>query len=335
MNERISKARSDRDSIVSSIYNQVALLEMIGGKENYQKATDLHKNLVKSDTTNFQVVLSYAVYADKQNVLEEAERYFEIAARHCSADDLESQLKLHRCMGAYYHKCRKYDEAYRHLILATQYYENLQGNNTDVYFPTFLELKIYEGVVLRCLGKLNESRDAYLGALERVEPYYAKDTATYYENKSMLHINLGNVYYNLEQLEQARAQYQNAVDVLQHSRSNAFKDLRIMAGAQLNTAILFHQLDQSAQALTMLDTVDLTVQKASKINPAAMVGFAENVVISRIEILIEMDRQDEARSLLTDLMKQMESTAKEYPMVLDRDIEQAKKLAAKLGLSVQ
>lgn len=335
MIDRIAKARSDRDSIVASIYNQVALLEMIGGKENYQKAIDLHKNLVSCDTTNFQVLLSYATYADKQNVLEEAERYFKIAANHCPANDLESQLKLHRSMGGFFHKCRKYDEAYQHLSLASQYYDRLQGGNTDAYFTTFIELKIYEGVVLRCLGKLNESKDSYLGALERIEPYYAKDSATYYENKSMLHINLGNVYYNMEQLEQAQVQYQQAVEVLQNSRSVVFKDLRIMAGAQLNSAILFHQLQHSDDALNMLDTVELTVQKASKINPAAMVGFTENVMLSRIEILFEMNRHDEASELLITLMLQMESTAKEYPLVLDRIIEQAKNLAAKFGVSFQ
>lgn len=78
--QKIAKALdnslSRRDSIHKVITHQVALLRMAGGKENFDKAMNLMRDVALSDTTNFVAVYDYASYCQKVGRLDEALKFF-------------------------------------------------------------------------------------------------------------------------------------------------------------------------------------------------------------------------------------------------------------------
>lgn len=72
----LDKTISRRDSIHKVITHQVSLLRMAGGKENFDKAMNLMRDVALSDTTNFVAVYDYASYCQKVGRLDEALKFF-------------------------------------------------------------------------------------------------------------------------------------------------------------------------------------------------------------------------------------------------------------------
>lgn len=331
LENKVVAAQEGRDSIAASIYNQVNLLEMIGGADNYDKATRLLRELALADTTIFRTVFEYATFADRENDVEEAERFYQIALNNCPTDNLESLFKLHTGLGGFFFKRGMYERSNEHLTNATEVYGRLKGINADAFINDYVDLKIYQGVVLRNLGKLDEAMDAYMATLQQIEPYYAEDTTSFYDCKSMLHINLGNVYYNLGQLQKADEQYQLATVVLGHVKQGSFHHTRILAGVQLNISIVLKKLKRYDEAMKMMDTVFQTIHEAASVNPDAMVGYIENATITRAELLFEMGDRDAAKQIIVNLLKEMEITAAAFPHTLERQMQQANQLLEELS----
>ena len=81
ISKALDKSISRRDSIHNVIMHQVTLLRMAGGKENFDKAMNLMRDVALSDTTNFTAVYDYASYCQKVGRLDEALKFFNTILR--------------------------------------------------------------------------------------------------------------------------------------------------------------------------------------------------------------------------------------------------------------
>lgn len=78
-----AKKRSDREKVFQAIHRQIATYRLAGGRENFQKVTNLLKSVADADTTNLEAVWNYALHAQNQNLYTDCEMYFNIYIRGC------------------------------------------------------------------------------------------------------------------------------------------------------------------------------------------------------------------------------------------------------------
>lgn len=67
-----------RDSIYQSIQRQIDTYILAGGRENYSKATMLHRDVALADTTNIEPVFDYAQFLETQHKYNESIRFWNI-----------------------------------------------------------------------------------------------------------------------------------------------------------------------------------------------------------------------------------------------------------------
>lgn len=95
-----AKKRSERERIHAAIGRQIATYRLAGGRENFQKVTNLLKGVADADTTQMTAVYEYAVHALNQRLLDDAERYLQIYIRGTKsmpAAHIDGMLQLGQC----------------------------------------------------------------------------------------------------------------------------------------------------------------------------------------------------------------------------------------------
>ncbi len=117
-----AQKRSEREKVFQAIHRQIATYRLAGGRENFQKVTDLMKSVADADTTNLEAVFDYARHALNQSLYAESETYFNIYIRGCQ-NSPALQASAYSLLGQSYmlkHEFEKAEAAYLHAISILQ-----------------------------------------------------------------------------------------------------------------------------------------------------------------------------------------------------------------------
>ena len=74
LNKALDLSKADQTEVLNRIKRQVSLLRIIGGKENIEKTYKLYDDLLKADTTNFEIAHDYALYLIRSKKRNEAKK---------------------------------------------------------------------------------------------------------------------------------------------------------------------------------------------------------------------------------------------------------------------
>lgn len=323
--KKIEQTRNARDTILQSAINEVRLLQMVGGEKNNKKAEQILLNLALADTTYYVPAFEYAIFADGQNNIADASRFYRIALATCPKSDAERLAKLNMNVGDHFRRIGMYEEALACLDSATVLFEPMMAANPDYYAWYMITTKIYQGVAYRNINNYEMAEKTYLQGLEYVNPLFARDSVSHCSLKSMLHINLGNLYAKEEKFEESLTQYHQAIMVIERRNkdNDNYETRRMMAVMRLNLAYLYGELKQYVEALLSLDQAVTDVELGTENNPDSMVGMVEEILLQRADIYFDMGMGTEAKTIYLEAKERLEKLSENYPHIAEQLLQRA------------
>ena len=149
------------EELIAKQEREIATLKLAGGKENYDKVGRMLKENALADTTDYNAAYRYATFAEFQNDIDEAERFYLICLNNYPKDSL---FKLHSVIGDFYgsEMVLKKTVAISHFIAAMEmaheqgnfewediarinlgvlYYETYQFDKAEIYYKECLDYR--------------------------------------------------------------------------------------------------------------------------------------------------------------------------------------------------
>ncbi|MBQ0057646.1 MAG: hypothetical protein KBT20_08320 [Bacteroidales bacterium] len=181
-----AKKRSQRESIHAAIGRQVATYRLAGGRENFQKVTDLLKAVADADTTQLLAVWEYAEHALKQNDLDESVRYRMIYIRGCK-NNPERYADGWRRQGQAYMRWRKFDEANRCFQISYHIDDSLSAAEPGRFAPRLAQDLRQLALFYRWTNNLAKLTETLARGIEVSDRLYAEEPESYAEIASNMY----------------------------------------------------------------------------------------------------------------------------------------------------
>jgi hypothetical protein len=151
-----AEKRSQREKLYQAIGRQIGTYRLAGGRENFQKVTDLMKTVADADTTQLDAVWDYAVHALKQGMLDESERYIGIFMR-ATADQPDKQALAYKMMGQAYMNAHELGSAETAYTTALAIREKLAQQDADRYTASMIESQLQLSTYYLWIGNVEAS----------------------------------------------------------------------------------------------------------------------------------------------------------------------------------
>ncbi len=180
-----AQKRSEREKVFQAIHRQIATYRLAGGRENFQKVTDLMKSVADADTTNLEAVYQYANHALYQNLYAECETYFGIYIRGCK-EHPELKASAYSRLGQGYmlkHESEKAEAAYQQ---ALQILQPMAEKEPERFASHLLNLKYILANNYIWTNQIEKAKEILATAVQECETRYQAEPA---ENAELL-VNL-------------------------------------------------------------------------------------------------------------------------------------------------
>lgn len=156
--EKLSTAKEHSrmvmDSIETHIQNQISLLCFMGGKENFEKALELKRELALANPENATFLVDYADMALDFKEYDTAMEYYDKALALLK-EDVEKSTSIHYRKGATYLDMNKFDEAKYEAITALHDLDSIKESLGDEKYK--LEARSYSQYIIGvALYELND-----------------------------------------------------------------------------------------------------------------------------------------------------------------------------------
>ncbi len=135
-----AEKRTAREKLYQAIGRQVATYRLAGGRENFQKVTNLLKAVADADTTQLDAVWAYAVHALDQQLLDESEKYASIFMR-ANKDSPSRQAAAYSILGQGYLLIPELDKAQKAYSTSLKIYEQLAEKESERYTADLLTIQ--------------------------------------------------------------------------------------------------------------------------------------------------------------------------------------------------
>lgn len=175
-----AQKRSEREKVFQAIHRQIATYRLAGGRENFQKVTDLMKSVADADTTNLEAVYQYANHALAQNLYTESETYFGIYIRGCQ-NSPALQASAYSLLGQSYmlkHEFEKAEAAYQEAI---QILQPLADKEPERFARQLLILRNILSNNYIWTNQIEKSKEILTTAVQECETLYKTDPDDYAE----------------------------------------------------------------------------------------------------------------------------------------------------------
>ncbi len=175
-----AQKRSEREKVFQAIHRQIATYRLAGGRENFQKVTDLMKSVADADTTNLEAVFDYARHALNQNLYTESETYFNIYIRGCQ-NSPALQASAYSLLGQSYmlkHEFEKAEAAYLHAISILQ---PLADKESERFSSQLLHLKYILSNNFIWTNRIIKAKEILSTAILECESLYKENPSEYAE----------------------------------------------------------------------------------------------------------------------------------------------------------
>ena len=271
IHENIEVKKNNDKEILQSIYRQVNLLEMAGGRENFKKVEKILKQIALEDTTNVNNVIRYAKFIREQRKLNEAILFWGYVYRNGSAVDKVGAL----CeIGLISMEKGDYEKSIQCLIEANQLI-NLVDNNNEQIRKIIASINIGLGNYNSKSGKFNEAIGYYENSIkhiryiiENINEDFPKDGI------AIAYLNLGNALSNINRINDAKDAYHSALIIYEDMDSVlAKKNHEIIGILHCNLGGLYlNDLKDFNLAEVHFLKADSVFEKMVQINPESNMG---------------------------------------------------------------
>lgn len=172
-----AEKRSQREKIHAAIGRQIATYRLAGGRENFQKVTDLLKGVADADTTNALAVWEYANHALRQHQYDESERYFNIYLRNKTLTQ-EMRAIGWRNLSQCYTLQRNFPASERASLDALHVYDSLVKINPQQHNRQYLATVGTLTNLYRWMGNMDATSQLLEKAMPMVDNLYKEDPET-------------------------------------------------------------------------------------------------------------------------------------------------------------
>lgn len=180
---KISKASENKkrelDSLNSSLHNQISLLSMIGGKENFNKALNIMKEIANSDENDYFSLLEYADFAADIQETDEALTYYDKSIK-AAGNKVQRSAYAQIHLGLLYYDLNNYNMALSKTVTGLHDLDSIKEVRND---DSYLDGRSYgQYIIGNTYAKLNnydESLRFLSYARQGYKVLFDQDSATY------------------------------------------------------------------------------------------------------------------------------------------------------------
>lgn len=207
-----AQKRSEREKVFQAIHRQIATYRLAGGRENFQKVTDLMKSVADADTTNLEAVFDYARHALNQSLYAESETYFNIYIHGCQ-NSPALQASAYSLLGQSYmlkHEFEKAEVAYLHAISILQ---PLADKEPERFAHQLLNFKYNLSNNYIWTNQIEKAKQIQITAVQECENIYTENPSEYAELLVNLHSTNCRVLQFLGDSEAAMVSGKRALEI--------------------------------------------------------------------------------------------------------------------------
>lgn len=269
--ESIKNKEGDDQEILQSIYRQVNLLKIAGGRDNFIKIGTLLKQLALEDTTNIKVVIEYANFIREQRQLDEAIVFWGYVYRNGTEVDKIGAL----CeIGLISMEKGDYERCIQCLTEAKQLIE-VVGDKNQQSLKIMASINIGLGNYNSRSGNFNEAINYYENAIkdfryiiENINEYFPK------EGLAIAYLNIGNAYSSINRIDDAKNAYNSSLSAyLAMDSDNIQKNNEIIGLLHSNLGGMYSDdYKDFEQAKYHFFKADSIFDKMAQKNPEANLG---------------------------------------------------------------
>ena len=180
-----AQKRSEREKVYQAIGRQIATYRLAGGRDNFRKVTELLKSVADADTTCLDAVWEYAKHAQKQNLVDDCQRYFLIYIRGCQ-DKPALVSDAYSAIGLQYMLRSEYDKAEAAFSKALQLMQPLYEQNPEIYATYLLWQKYQMATIYLWTERIEPAVGMLNGAISECEARYATDAESFADILALL-----------------------------------------------------------------------------------------------------------------------------------------------------
>ena len=223
LNEDIAKLENEKaqqqeaaNTFFAILQRQVNTLKLAGGEENYKKAGELLKRAALADTTNVDVVHTYAQFAYMQKDYKDAEWFFRICLNLITDDDVINKMLLYNNLGSIYYFTHDYVNAKDYLLLSLNIAMPLFNQDPDIYRFTIAGTQNNLGALFTDLQDYTLAEEYLLAAFENRTCLFKQEPDTFRVGLAMTQVNLGNLYKRSNKYDKAEEFFLAALENYNH-----------------------------------------------------------------------------------------------------------------------
>lgn len=195
------QSKVSRDSILAAIRRKNETLILAGGRENFEKVANSLKDIATNDTTNLDVVLEYAQFAQKQALYYEAERFFSIYVRSCT--DKPKMVTAMMKLADVNRALKRYEQNAHYCDKALDLVKELVKEQPEEYQELYAQVLVSKGTMCYETNRLNETEQLFSEAHDIYLELSKDGTETHLYTLSKVQNNLGNLYRRMRQFDKA------------------------------------------------------------------------------------------------------------------------------------
>jgi len=197
-----AQKRSDREKIFQAIHRQIATYRLAGGRENFQKVTNLLKSVAEADTTNLEAVLEFAHHSLRQNNVDDCEQYLNIYIRGCQ-DNPFLQASAYNSIASNYLYKHDFETAEKFLLSALSKIQPLTEKEPERYSLLTIDIKISLVNNYFWSNKINKALEIGKSSVIDAETGYLNEPEDYAEQYSYILSTQGKTYLLLGDIDSA------------------------------------------------------------------------------------------------------------------------------------
>lgn len=288
-----AQKRSEREKVFQAIHRQIATYRLAGGRENFQKVTDLMKSVADADTTNLEAVYQYADHALAQNLYAECETYFGIYIRGCK-EHPELKASAYSRLGQGYmlkHESEKAEAAYQQ---ALQILQPMAEKEPERFAAHLLNLKYILANNYIWTNQIEKAKEIQTAAVQECETRYQAEPAEYAELLVDLHSVNCRVLQFLGDSEAAMVSGKRALEIARTLYEHTEKTSAPIITALGCVGQICYMSGNWAELETIVREHASVTEELYQKNPEANLLYIKDAYNNLAEAQIQLSKLDEA-----------------------------------------
>ena len=313
-----AEKRSEREKLYQAIGRQIATYRLAGGRENFQKITNLLKSVADADTTQLDAVWAYAEHAMKQLDFDESEKYSTIYMR-ASKDSPLRQAMAYSVLGQGYTFVAEYNKAEKAYSASLEILKQLYQKEPERYTVVLLTIQAQISTYYLMVGNYASAErilDEAIPLCEKMETENPDKTDDSYRQLLCL------LYANRSQVECANGKEKEAMQISEKAcelgralndteEKNVTSRLTALTW-RFNTCYIFEKWEELAKASQEIVSI---YEQLYKENPRRHLATYQSAYNNLAESYLHNKDYAECEKAFTKSEELLKQAEKEHPKI--------------------